>query len=439
MNALRGLFATTVDTTPRALKNIEAGRTGKTKVLKKNGQEYSLCVGSSYSCAPDEYQWEVTPTLGASCDDRAEQGSCTWTDSKSALGHVTCSKINPGIDCPMMGTVPASSGIGNEPLHYEADHYMGHLISCLYDPAELATSCEAVSAYTQAKRDEMQKGTIAGWDTWFDDDLMMDMCARQSTQKCPPISKKYGKCGNLVACQLCRQWAAAVGKEAKSDVVIDNWCEKHTDLDHVDDETLTDPSCRCRNFAKSHDFDVFSEAIHNGNPGCFYGPCKDKTFGSYMVESVFRQPCPAICEIDWTIIDSSDINIDNISQYIDCGGKPAPAKCTKNCGLHGKCLTDTTCACEPEWTGAACDIPETCADHKDVGACEDGGCEWCEDKCVKTGTCSTPQPEKKTWWDSLTPAQQKTAVIGGSVAGILAIIGITVLITKSKTAAKPIA
>lgn len=88
----------------------------------------------------------------------------------------------------------------------------------------------------------------------------------------------------------------------------------------------TDGACKCvnREDKDSADYDTYMK-IYNlvspqtTNAGCWYPPCRDTI--NNLIPSQFLDPtgCPTIvCQNIIDVLDSSDVNMDNVSQFLNC-------------------------------------------------------------------------------------------------------------------------
>lgn len=286
-------------------------------VYSKNGMTLTIDDSpTAQACLPDEVVWEPTTMTQHTISRDGTSSSCTSDKSKTDCLTKYCSKLLPGVDCDSLGTVPAFSVASIAPHAYDGRQY-----ECRYRKADVASSCKATTAYTEYGRD------VTGDPKWFDQELMQEMCSTRADPKsCPPTSSSYkpdGKeitCANMIACPLCREWVKSdQGKDA-ADAKMRDWCTNHTDMEAVDDPTKSDPACQCINGVMSEKYERIAAAANSENPGCWYTPCKDPEIMKYMVPSEYREPklpCPTSCTINWNIIDSSDIDIDDVYQYIE--------------------------------------------------------------------------------------------------------------------------
>lgn len=348
----------------------------------------NCCQGKSYSpCHADESAWDPqTNPKGDGCGDRDGKGYglCLGKDGQSYKSH-KCAKIrfeDPAI-CPKLGStkvgaIGATSATPNKP----ADEN-GRCIRCQYGLSDLAADCSAVREWTEKRRLELQdaNGNIGDVPAsiWFHDGLMTELCKRQAPDGwgCPSTNKEYvdanGKviCSNLLACDMCREWAQK-GKNGVNiaDTLIDGadgWCTTHFDINHFDDHRVSDPSCRCTHIRNKPGMQNVS-----GNPKCWYAQCQDRELKTDLIRTSTRTEVPqcpeSLCVQIMEVTDAGIVNIDDV--VMDCGS---------------------------------------------------GG-----------GDKPKPTPgDQKSWWSKLSSKQQQDMIIGGSV--FIGVVGLMVVVSALKS------
>lgn len=330
--------------------------------------------------------------------------------------------------CPHFGTVAASSV--TMPLKGEYDPQRA--INCVYDPIKLASSCEALTAWTNYKRETIPDHS------YYDDDLMYKMCGRAADPAtCPESSKLIdpttGKkiCSNLIACPLCRQWATStsptVNREEQSDQLISDWCAAHTPLSgDVDDPTVADEACRCVNRARGKQLEPFLGAAGSGvinEASCWYAPCSTgNNFMRYLVPSDDRKrPCGNFCANIINFGQSQNIDISKLNMTNDCAAQipPVTVTCPTPC-YTGSCPAGCPSIAPPPQPNATC--PSPC-----YAATCPSGCTSvpCPSPCY-TGSCpagcpstTPPAPATDPEWIKWVKANKKLVGVGVGGAGSL--------------------
>lgn len=232
---------------------------------------------------------------------------------------------------PYMAT-PAQLGV-------DADA-QGRDILLYYDMQELIEDCSAARAFTEMKRDELadEYNMINGKpkELWFNADLMHALCnKRGDPSACPWTSKKFVdsegkvKCSNMLACDLCKEWALNTdGGSAAAETLIADWCDPSAgnyDPSDPDNAAKSDPACKCARI-----WDRAGTSQHGASASCWYGPCQDRGFNNYLVPKEFRDlntktQCPGtLCEVVWNLEDAQDIDLRDINTVMDCGGGSKP-------------------------------------------------------------------------------------------------------------------
>ena len=280
-------------------------------------------------CKPGEVTWDAYDQYGGRCVTRPALGDKKYTDcdksgyTSSKCPWRRCSKVIPSLHCPKFGSAVASSASSANPGVYD-----GRAITCEYSRDLIGTSCEQVSAFTDAYR----KAT--GDDKWFDDDLMHRVCSKRGPpEKCldkgsgyvDPLTGEY-ICSNMLVCPKCQEWALT--KPGVADTLMREWCEAHTDPLAPLDPKKSDPACACIN--REYDPAVAEmQRYAMVKPGCWYPPCATGGLKKYLrPESDAPKPgdCPdKICNIIWDLKHNTDIDIGKITQIIDCGEDPHPS------------------------------------------------------------------------------------------------------------------
>lgn len=281
---------------------------------RKCGCMTEFDITASDPCRNDEVVWE--PEFMSMHSYSRDGSSSCHSKNTAKCPSKTCSKLLPTEDCPLVfGTVPASSVTADDPRNYN-----GRTIYCEYPRSEIAKSCAAVTDYTTMYRKQF------GNEHYFDHELMTAMCGYPADpSKCPATSRQYKPdgtvtCANMIACPMCREWAKSEQGKDTADGLMREWCTEHTDPEAYEDNTRTDPACRCINGVMTSDYQIIAAAANSENPGCWYTPCKDPEIMKNLVPREYREPknpCPTSCTINWNIIDSSDIDIDDVTQYIE--------------------------------------------------------------------------------------------------------------------------
>ena len=292
------------------------------------------------------------------------------------------------------GTVKSAWATAQKPDEFDGQHG----VDCSYRRGDLASSCQAATEYTEAVRSQI------GNPLWFDDALMIDLCSRGSST-CP----KYGdfdtyakaghKCSNIINCSLCVEWKKGMmdsGQGTAVDHIMHKWCDDpaNYDTDNPRDASKSDPACRCIKRGSDPFYNKYFEQMKSGlkTPGqCWYKECVDKTTSEYLIptEDYDHSVCPTnICQQLIDISGGEIEDVDDILIYMDCS-------------------QNTSCS-------AFKNDEQGCSTAK--------SCEWCNSKCVDSGTCFAPSP---SWWSKLTKKEQNTLMLAGTMGALG--IGVVIL------------
>lgn len=199
-------------------------------------------------------------------------------------------------------------------------------VRCMYDSSEFADDPDAVIQWVRRNG--------------YDPELMTDFCSQPATgTACPLLSSSYVNTNGEAVCsrfvannkagRICRTWmnqgdpTDTTSGQYRSEVIMDEWAQEHTDPDNVMDATKTDPTCRCIN--REND-PAFSELVGNAgtdvNPGCWYAPCADTVGETYLVPTSIRvKPegtCPSnICE-SFETVDAPSVSSTTVDSVLLC-------------------------------------------------------------------------------------------------------------------------
>ena len=275
----------------------------------------TLVCDMGNGCPAGDIQWSAETGKKVDCITVPEG---IYTTAKG----LSCSPVHRTEDCPVFGsTVADVTGSNNKT--YDGKH----TAACSYDTAALTSSCADITAYTEYVRG--QNGDYF----WFDDDMMVSLCGKRGAPgTCPDQTSTYKDangiiCSNMIACPLCREWAASsqstTTAKGLGDQVMKSWCDTNSSTA----SPLTgDPACQCIN----RDYMPVvqkMQGLKEVDPLCWFVPCVDRQLKKSLVPSDQRAPtCPdTVCTQVMNFADDQGISVDDMQQYMNCNGsKPSP-------------------------------------------------------------------------------------------------------------------
>lgn len=221
-------------------------------------------------------------------------GSCT---SYGVWKWHVCKK--PSIsECPIIGGVGARYAAAFSPYKAGAGTPDDPRLVCTYKVGDFADKGD------NAVREWMKfRNAPNGWDP----NLMTEYCNTTEYGTTKP---------NMMTRALCHEWADSPTGRGGADAAMISWCNKNPYSKH----------CGCLKRQQNETYNKISNAFSVIKDECWYKPCQDREMMSNLNLYDARHPtCPDnVCVQLVNIINSENVDINDLSMVQDCGSVPPP-------------------------------------------------------------------------------------------------------------------